>query len=60
MALEFELNGKAVSLDVDPAMPLLWAIRDQHPDSPSSRLMSFAEAEDIHLSRFQRTIPQRE
>jgi len=28
MATEFELNGKAVSLDVDPAMPLLWAIRD--------------------------------
>ena len=28
MAIEFELNGNAVSLDVDPAMPLLWAIRD--------------------------------
>lgn len=28
MAIEFELNGKQVSLDVDPAMPLLWAIRD--------------------------------
>ena len=28
MAIEFQLNGKAVSLDVDPAMPLLWAIRD--------------------------------
>lgn len=28
MAIEFELNGEAVSLDVDPAMPLLWAIRD--------------------------------
>lgn len=28
MAIEFELNGKAVNLDVDPAMPLLWAIRD--------------------------------
>jgi isoquinoline 1-oxidoreductase alpha subunit len=28
MAIEFELNGKAVSLEVDPAMPLLWAIRD--------------------------------
>ena len=28
MAIEFELNGKAVSLDLDPAMPLLWAIRD--------------------------------
>lgn len=28
MAVEFELNGEAVSLDVDPAMPLLWAIRD--------------------------------
>ena len=28
MAIKFELNGKAVSLDVDPAMPLLWAIRD--------------------------------
>lgn len=28
MAIEFELNGETVSLDVDPAMPLLWAIRD--------------------------------
>lgn len=28
MAIEFELNGDTVSLDVDPAMPLLWAIRD--------------------------------
>ena len=28
MAVEFTLNGKAVSLDVDPQMPLLWAIRD--------------------------------
>ena len=28
MAIEFELNGEGVSLDVDPAMPLLWAIRD--------------------------------
>lgn len=28
MAIEFELNGEAVSLDIDPAMPLLWAIRD--------------------------------
>lgn len=28
MAIEFELNGETVSLDVDPNMPLLWAIRD--------------------------------
>jgi len=28
MAIDFELNGESVSLDVDPAMPLLWAIRD--------------------------------
>ena len=28
MAVEFELNGEQVNLDVDPAMPLLWAIRD--------------------------------
>jgi isoquinoline 1-oxidoreductase subunit alpha len=28
MAIEFMLNGKAQSLDVDPDMPLLWAIRD--------------------------------
>lgn len=28
MAIEFELNGESASLDVDPAMPLLWAIRD--------------------------------
>lgn len=29
MAIEFTLNGKALSLDVDPEMPLLWAIRDE-------------------------------
>lgn len=28
MAIEFELNGEAVSLDIDGNMPLLWAIRD--------------------------------
>lgn len=28
MAIEFTLNGRAVSLDADPRMPLLWAIRD--------------------------------
>jgi len=28
MAIEFSLNGKPVSLDVDADMPLLWAIRD--------------------------------
>jgi len=28
MAIEFTLNGEPVSLDVDPKMPLLWAIRD--------------------------------
>ncbi len=28
MAIEFTLNGKAQSFDVDPDMPLLWAIRD--------------------------------
>lgn len=28
MAIELTINGEAVSLDVDPAMPLLWAIRD--------------------------------
>ncbi|MBT8091703.1 MAG: (2Fe-2S)-binding protein [Gammaproteobacteria bacterium] len=28
MAIEFELNGEAVSLEVDSSMPLLWAIRD--------------------------------
>lgn len=27
--MEFELNGKQVSLDLDPEMPLLWAIRDE-------------------------------
>ena len=29
MAIEFTLNGQALSLDVDPDMPLLWAIRDE-------------------------------
>lgn len=28
MAIEFTLNGKTQSLDVDPKMPLLWVIRD--------------------------------
>src|SRR5579863_5716869 len=28
MATSFVLNGKSVSLDADPAMPLLWAIRE--------------------------------
>lgn len=28
MAVEFTLNGEPVSLDADPAMPLLWALRD--------------------------------
>lgn len=28
MALDLKLNGESVSLDVDPEMPLLWAIRD--------------------------------
>jgi len=27
--IEFTLNGAPVSLDVEPAMPLLWAIREQ-------------------------------
>ncbi|WP_341914352.1 (2Fe-2S)-binding protein [Ferrovibrio terrae] len=29
MATKFTLNGKAVSLNVDPDMPLLWAVRDE-------------------------------
>jgi isoquinoline 1-oxidoreductase subunit alpha len=28
MATSFTLNGKPVTLDADPAMPLLWAIRE--------------------------------
>jgi isoquinoline 1-oxidoreductase alpha subunit len=28
MAINLTINGKAYSLDVDPSMPLLWAIRD--------------------------------
>ena len=27
--IKFELNGKAVELDADPQMPLLWALRDE-------------------------------
>lgn len=27
--IEFTINGRAVSLDLDPEMPLLWAIRDE-------------------------------
>ena len=26
--IRFELNGKAVSVDIDPSTPLLWALRD--------------------------------
>ena len=29
MAISFELNGQTVSLDVEPDMPLLWAIREK-------------------------------
>lgn len=29
MAITFTLNGRPVSLDVDPEMPLLWAVRDE-------------------------------
>jgi len=28
MATSFKLNGEEITLDVDPAMPLLWALRD--------------------------------
>ncbi|WP_316013479.1 (2Fe-2S)-binding protein [Roseobacter sp. HKCCA0434] len=28
MAISFTVNGEPVSLDVDPEMPLLWALRD--------------------------------
>lgn len=29
MAVKFTLNGRSVSLDVDPETPLLWAVRDE-------------------------------
>ena len=29
MAIEFHLNGEPVSLEVEPELPLLWAIRDE-------------------------------
>ncbi len=29
MSTSFELNGQAVTLDVDPQMPLLWAVREK-------------------------------
>jgi len=29
LSLSFELNGQAVTLDVEPDMPLLWAIREK-------------------------------
>ncbi len=29
MTIAFKLNGEAVSLDVEPELPLLWAIRDE-------------------------------
>jgi isoquinoline 1-oxidoreductase alpha subunit len=28
MPISFELNGKAATLDADPTMPLLWAVRE--------------------------------
>ncbi|MDF3383165.1 MULTISPECIES: (2Fe-2S)-binding protein [Sulfitobacter] len=27
--IKFELNGRSISIDADPDMPLLWAIRDE-------------------------------
>ncbi len=29
MKIDFKINGKSTSIDVDPAMPLLWAVRDE-------------------------------
>lgn len=29
MSVSFTLNGQPVTLDVDPDMPLLWAIREK-------------------------------
>ena len=29
MSTSFQLNGERVTLDVDPEMPLLWAVREQ-------------------------------
>lgn len=29
MAVKFTLNGRSVSLDIDPETPLLWAVRDE-------------------------------
>ena len=29
MKIDFTINGKPTSIDVDPAMPLLWVVRDE-------------------------------
>jgi isoquinoline 1-oxidoreductase alpha subunit len=29
MEIDFKINGKATQVDVDPAMPLLWVVRDE-------------------------------
>ncbi len=29
MAISFTINGRSVTVDVDPAMPLLWVVRDE-------------------------------
>ena len=29
MKIDFKINGKAASVDVDPMMPLLWVVRDE-------------------------------
>lgn len=29
MKIDFKINGKPTSIDVDPAMPLLWVVRDE-------------------------------
>lgn len=29
MGIDFKINGKATQVDVDPAMPLLWVVRDE-------------------------------
>jgi isoquinoline 1-oxidoreductase subunit alpha len=51
MAVKFTLNGASRELDVDPDMPLLWAIRD-HAELPGTKFgcgMALCGACTVHI-----------
>ena len=53
MPIKFTVNGQPRALDVDPAMPLLWALRD-HLDLTGTKFgcgMALCGACTVHLDR---------